>query len=100
MSASLPRFGDFELDVEQADAKAFQVIMLVSLLLLPTIGMVHFQTTFFEGTACGLPNNCKPGICSDIFRISSSGLIAAVRPRPPDRRAYTWRYLQEEPNRG
>ena len=50
----LPRFGDFELDFLKPDAKAFQVIMLAVLLILPAAGMIHFQDTFLSGTVAGI----------------------------------------------
>lgn len=38
-----PRFGDFTLDTSRAEAKAFQVIALFLFLLLPLVGVGHFQ---------------------------------------------------------
>jgi hypothetical protein len=54
----LPRFGDFPLDTTKRDAKAFQVVMLCVMLLLPAVGAVHFQTTFVNGTVREVPNDC------------------------------------------
>lgn len=54
----MPRFGDFSLDTRKREAKAFQVIMLCVLLLLPAVGAVHFQTTFANGAVRAVPNDC------------------------------------------
>ena len=57
----LPRPGDFSLETLETtkrDAKAFQVIMLCVMLLLPAVGAVHFQTTFVNGTVREVPNDC------------------------------------------
>jgi hypothetical protein len=54
-----PRFADFRLETNKAEAKAFQVIMLVSLLLLPTAAVIHFLATFMNGTVCGLSSLCN-----------------------------------------
>jgi uncharacterized integral membrane protein len=69
----LPRFADFQLDTNKAEAKAFQVIMLVSLLLLPAVAVIHFLATFMNGTVCGLSNFCNAAStfsCDCAVRIS------------------------------
>lgn len=54
----LPHFGDFKLDSSMRDAKAFQVIMLTALLLVPAAGIVHFELTFMSGTVCERLHDC------------------------------------------
>jgi hypothetical protein len=64
----LPHFGDFNLDSAMGDAKAFQLIMLVALLLVPAAGIVHFELTFMSGTVRELLPDCAvpPRVCCKI----------------------------------
>lgn len=81
-----PRFGDFELNIAQGDAKAFQIIMLFLFLLLPTAGVIHFQSTFLSGTVCGVPKNCKPDTavpCTCRVRISGWHAMLFESPAVP-----------------
>jgi hypothetical protein len=45
-----PRFGDFTLDTSRAEAKAFQVIAIFLFLLLPLVGVGHFQNKMLSGS--------------------------------------------------
>jgi hypothetical protein len=66
----LPRCGDFSLDTSKRDAQAFQVIMLCVMRLLPAFGVVHFQTTFVDGTIREVPNDCavsQARSCGHVF---------------------------------
>jgi hypothetical protein len=59
IALGIARFSDFQLDTAKSEAKAFQVIMLVSLLLLPAVVVIRFLTTFMNGTVFGLSNKCN-----------------------------------------
>lgn len=48
--ARFPRFGDFALDMSRAEAKAFQMIALFLFLLLPLVGVGHFQNKMLSGS--------------------------------------------------
>jgi hypothetical protein len=84
----LPRFGDFELDTTKADAKAFQVVMFVALLLLPAIALIHFLTTFMDGTVCGISKKCTAASaidCECVVRISGwHAMLFELRQIPAD----------------
>jgi len=69
----IARFAYFQMDIAKSEAKVFQVIVLASLLLLPAVAVIHFPTTFMNGTVCGLSNKCNVVstlVCECAVRIS------------------------------
>jgi predicted Rossmann-fold nucleotide-binding protein len=64
----LPRFGNFELNTSQSEAKAFQAVALCIFLLVPSIGVIHFQKKFLEGSVYTLMDNCTPAAANAYCR--------------------------------
>jgi hypothetical protein len=56
----IPRFVDFDLDFSDKIAKVFQLVMLALLLVLPAVGICHFQLTMMDGRACEVSKDGRP----------------------------------------
>ncbi len=56
----IPRFVDFDLDFSDRLAKLFQLVMLALFLILPAVGICHFQQTMMDGRACEVSTDGRP----------------------------------------
>lgn len=64
-----PRFADFDLDVTKRDALAFQAVMLAALVLIPSIGSIHFLWTMMNGTVYRSDQRFASGWREQLFKL-------------------------------
>jgi hypothetical protein len=66
-----PRFGNFKLDSSRSEARAFQRVSLFLFLIIPLLGIIHFQNKMLSGSVfrkqpCTSANSClsQPAVIS------------------------------------